>query len=303
MPRRLTKLRVDEVSTVDRGAGVGTEIVLRKNAAAANFRRIFGVETLRDVLDKAAANPALPRLSKARGGLTVDDLTDDDVDGINSGIADRSAGEREGSTATRHISHLADLTAEATGMDRASVLYWLLHHKDGLMLIQRTLGKRLKKKENETMTTRNDELASICKQDGGIAAACDHILKRGSDTNISEHEFVDAVTKSLVRRDGESPAQAFARVYTSDDGLAIRKAVAVLKGRATLEPVQVGGEEARALNDPEDALAQLWDMVARLRASGKYPELSKSQLFAKAYEQNPVLAAQERRQARARLVG
>jgi hypothetical protein len=61
MPRKLTRLKIAEVSTVDKGAGEGTQIVLRKRDPGAVFRKIFGVPTpgdeLRASLHKAASLP------------------------------------------------------------------------------------------------------------------------------------------------------------------------------------------------------------------------------------------------------
>jgi hypothetical protein len=69
------------------------------------------------------------------------------------------------------------------------VLFWLLHHKDGLMLIQRTLGKRFKK-GTETMT-REQDLQQLAKDFGPIKLA-KHLIENGP-SGLSEHDFVAAV--------------------------------------------------------------------------------------------------------------
>ena len=94
MPRRLSKLRVDEISTVDKGAGVGTQIKFWKRDDVERFyRKIFGVpptpgDALRDSLKKAAVNPRLQDLEDEEAddgdragddGEEADDDTDETV--------------------------------------------------------------------------------------------------------------------------------------------------------------------------------------------------------------------------------
>jgi hypothetical protein len=74
------------------------------------------------------------------------DLDDDDLDDLVDSIDERDDGESEGSATSRHVSHLADLISEATGRDRQVALDWLLHNRNGLALLRRTLGKRFNKK-------------------------------------------------------------------------------------------------------------------------------------------------------------
>jgi hypothetical protein len=95
-----------------------------------------------------------------------------------------------------------------------------------------------------------------------------------------------------------------------DVGLACRRAVDICKREqwvsrtstmskaATLQPRFVGGADARAVNDPKSALAQLQALVNEQRAQN--PTLSEAQAFAQVYAdpKNADLAARERAQNR-----
>jgi hypothetical protein len=218
-----------------------------------------------------------------KADLTVDDLTDDDVDEINGNIDARAAGETEGSASSRHISHLADLVAESTGAARKAVLGWMLHHKDGLALIRRTLGKRLQKKETQTMTyDRSAELTSIIKQFGPVALA-KHLVENGP-SGLSEHEFT-----SMVNTWAEANNTTFVKLFTAQnsDGLALRRATQVLKGFGSAGPVH----EAVAGGTAFD---QLSAKASEYRKD--HPELTGEQSFAKVFSDpaNRELARAER---------
>lgn len=141
----------------------------------------------------------------------------------------------------------------------------------------------------------------MCKS-MGIERIAKAVVERGYFTAISEEEFTEAVTDFAVKRDaraGESRAQAFSRVFCANDetGVTLRKACAIIKNAPMMvlvEPVQVD----KATADPEDALAAL-NKLAEDEAR-RNPALSTSQAFAKVYQDNPQLAAAERRQSRAR---
>jgi hypothetical protein len=284
MPKVLTKLKIDEVSAVDRGAGEGTRIVLAKRDPGAVFRRIFGVETLRDVLNKAEANSSLPRLR---------DLKDPDEadDGGHKGDDGEEADDDE-VTATKHLlSTVADLMVQAgSARDRQSALFRLMHTARGAELMRRLSKQR---KEQTTMTyNRSEELMSIAKQYGPVAVA-KHIIDNGA--SISEHEFT-----AMVDAYAKSKGTTFVKLYTAndDDGLAIRRATQILKGFPVA--TQVGGAAARDVDDPKDALRQLEELAEKLRA--QFPELSKAQAFSKVYTdpKNAALVRAEREANRPR---
>jgi hypothetical protein len=281
MPRRLSKLRIDEVSAVDRGAGEGTRIVLHKRDDSGRiFRKIFGVETpadaLRDTLNKAAAKERLQDL------VEDDEADDESVEG--DAPADGSGNDRH------HVDRLADLVLQASdgSLTKPEVLNWLLRTPRGNQLVSRMRGTA---KREVTPMNREQELASIAKQDGGIQAICEHVIKRAGSSNITQDELVKLFSETVPRRSSESAAQAFSRAYSAndDEGLLMRKAVQALKNfpRAERGPAVAGAA-------PGAAYAAL---VAKSEELRKFdPTLTKEQAFAKAFSapENRALAAAER---------
>ena len=279
MPRRLSKLRIDEVSAVDRGAGEGTRIVLHKRDDSGRiFRKIFGVETpadaLRDTLNKAAAKERLQDL------VEDDEADDESVEG--DAPADGSGNDRH------HVDRLADLVLQASdgSLTKPEVLNWLLRTPRGNQLVSRMRGTA---KREVTPMNREQELASIAKQDGGIQAICEHVIKRAGSSNITQDELVKLFSETVPRRSGESAAQAFSRAYSANDneGLLMRKAVQAVKGFSTALPPR----EAVAGGSAYD---QLNAKASEYRKA--HPELTQEQAFAKAFSapENRALAAAER---------
>jgi hypothetical protein len=247
-----------------------------------------------------AAYPSLGkgfvRVRKQGDGDDIGDLDDDDIiDDINERIGERDAGEQNdgeaGSASARHISHLASLVSEATGAERQVALDWLLHTRAGLMLIQRTLGKRLNKRKEQTMT-REQELAAIAKRFDGLATICKHVVDRGS-TTISEHEL-SAVIGEVARREypNATAAGAFAKLFNEDGerGVLLRRAVQIAKGFSTAGPTRTAAAGGTAY----DAL------MLKAEELAKRTGLSREQSFSKVFSDpaNRELAARERSENR-----
>ena len=132
-------------------------------------------------------------------------------------------------------------------------------------------------------------------------------IEIADDRILTEADFTEIVKDYALgqRRADETPEQAFARVYSeaSPDGLTIRKAMHAVKSFPNVmvtEPMQVGGAAATAVDDPEDALAQLTKLAAEQRT--KAPWMTAEQAFAHVYSasENAALAAAERSQNRPR---
>jgi hypothetical protein len=227
------------------------------------------------VLDKAAANPALPNLRK------LDPPRDPDAD---SDIDPDEQADDDTEAASKHlVSTLTDLIVEGGGApDRQSALHHLLFHPRGAELVRR-LSKR-QKKELTTMTaTREQNLQQLAKDFGPIKLA-KHLIENGP-SGLSEHEFT-----AMVDAYAKSKGTTFVKMFCAmdDDGLAIRKATQVLKGFGT-GPTRA----AVAGGTAYDALLVKADELRR-----REPGLTKEQSFAKAYQQNPELAARERSENR-----
>ena len=156
------------------------------------------------------------------------------------------------------------------------------------------------------------------------------ICKQISDDGdaLSEHQLVEIVDRYAKAHD-----TTFSKLYEANtpEGLAIRKAVNVAKqaqfcsrtstvsklggstphfhaapddgpagrpGRATLRPRQVGGADARAVNNPKSALDELQKLVDQQRAAN--PTLTEAGAFARVYEDkaNAELVRREREENR-----
>ena len=122
MVKVLRNLKIDEVSAVDKAANQHARVALWKRDPAANFRRIFGAETLRDVLDRAAANPSLPRFAKQSDDEDEDRLREEAAEEVAEGEGgdadleeelDEEEDDRQDEEARKHlVSTLADLIVE-----------------------------------------------------------------------------------------------------------------------------------------------------------------------------------------------
>jgi hypothetical protein len=129
------------------------------------------------------------------------------------------------------------------------------------------------------------------------------ILKNVQD--MGEHEYTRIVQKyaNTVRQPNETPARAFARIFNedSDEGRAIRRMWQISR-RTPLDVAGPGAEGKKVIDDARDDESDALDELERLTIARQKrdPSLTKAQAFAKAYTDNPELAAKERRQNRPR---
>jgi hypothetical protein len=119
---------------------------------------------------------------------------------------------------------------------------------------------------------------------------------------LDEHQLTKMIEQHalLDRRAGETPEQAFSRVFCADtvEGGLFRKVVAVAKtvGLTPLEiaPIKVGGDDVD-VNDPAKALAQLQRLADEQRR--RSPDLTEAQAFSRVFSDpaNAALAAKAHR--------
>jgi hypothetical protein len=126
MPRRLTKLRIDEVSSVDKGAGEGVKIVLMKRDAPQ------GVMLFDDIM-----------LRKADA--------DDDVTGDHAGDDDKKLSAKSDEI-------VAEMIVAAPSLHPNRARRWLLHTPPGRELLLQHTTKKLPtlNKGNTPMTEQVD---------------------------------------------------------------------------------------------------------------------------------------------------
>jgi hypothetical protein len=249
MPRILTKLRIDEVSAVDRGAGENVRILLMKRDDTGQEER--QARSFNSIMAKAEA----------------DDGDDDAGDG--------GGGDDAGGIINHPIVQLATLlVASGKFSNNADALNYVMNTRYGAALLHRV-------RTHKGVDPMQDTIHSIMKS-AGIAATCAAILAKGS-TTISEEEICSAVGKIAVERWPElSESQAFSRIYTSatDEAHVLQKAIAIAKSMpfiAADAPLMVGGAAAQDLGDPAEAIAQLKELGRR-----KWPTASEAQQFARA---------------------
>jgi hypothetical protein len=285
-PRVLRNLRIDEVSSVDKGAGDGVRVVLMKrHSGDIDFGRIFGV----------GHGPRDPELKywQRRFRKDADALIDDDAAALGNG--DRDDGDS--SENSRHISHLADLLCEVNPtLTRQRALHHLLHDKNGAALVARMRTAKAHKRKDKPMTWETLE-KFVKSDDGYMLEFCKSITDIGNKMQLSEEQFTKLAT-AAAQRDypNDRPDQAFSKFFQSNE--VVRRAHAVVKGMALIIPVSVGNQD---VDDPEDALEQLQELAAEQHR--RQPEMSLDKCFAKIYSDpaNVSLAQKERRQSRARL--
>ena len=171
--------------------------------------------------------------------------------------ADDPADAAPSSTAARHASDLADLIEESDAASRSDALNWLLHSANGRSLFLRSLGKRLERRKTKKEATvpqhqtLDEFLTSVVKQYGAVAVA-KHVIDTGPGTRITEYELTKALTEACQPAQGQSKAQAFAKLYESDQ--TVREAYAVIASGKQMnyqqgEPLtKVGGPTAPMAN-------------------------------------------------------
>jgi hypothetical protein len=233
MTKVLTRLKITEVSAVDRAAGEGTKIVLMK----------------RDD-DRPRSKPHVERharrLRKFQEIFEGKRLDDDDVDGDIEKLADH------------HASAVANLLVEAGSFPhRAAALQHLLHKPSGQALLQRMHKAETHTGKDHSIMDRATELRDIAKA-GGIIAVAKAITDENRNYGITEHEFVALATEHAKAAHPDlTEAAAFAKLYQIPE---VWRACNVLKSMpfvANVTPVMVGGEDTRDLSDTSKAIEQL----------------------------------------------
>jgi hypothetical protein len=174
-------------------------------------------------------------------------------------------------------SQAADLLVEAKSFpDRAAALQHLLHSPQGQALLT-----RMHKKDDPPMTstsTHAEFVRNVVKQ-YGIVALAKSMVQDGKSYGLDEHTFTNLATEHAQRvYPNDRPDVAFSKLYQSEES--VRRACAIAKSMpflVSLEPVQVGAEDAQAVNDPAKAIEQLKQLGA-----DRWPTASAADQFERA---------------------
>jgi hypothetical protein len=140
---------------------------------------------------------------------------------------------------------------------------------------------------------RSEHLRAVAKSAGGVVSLAKRIVRDGTSEGISESELTDLIVQAAKRAQPDlSDAQAFSKMFcdTSPAGEALRRAVSVAKqtGGQLPTPRDVGGDDARDVDDPQAALDELKELIAELR--GRVRNLSESDAWNRVVRENPLLA-------------
>lgn len=184
-----------------------------------------------------------------------------------------------------HLRHRQD-----GDLDKATALHWLLHNRHGAAILDRV---DLPAEQVADLLVRAAQMhSSTNKHEAPTMNSTERIEK--NLRAMGEHEYTKIIGNCAKKLYPElTREQAFSKVFTAEDaeGQAIRRCWQIAKQ---------GGDsdEVAAAEDDENALDELNALAADEKR--RDPKLTKAQAFAKAYSDNPELAAKERLQNRPR---
>jgi hypothetical protein len=276
MTRKLTRLRVDEISSVDKAANDGARIVLMKRHSNASHR-----ERLRNIFEAVD-------FSKVKFAPPPEDDVDDE---------DKELEEEQDALSPQLEQYVSALLTANPNLSRQDVVNFLLYTAHG-----RTLATHMSTitttKRKETTMDRTEQLQSIVKQHGGVHAMAKlFVAANKAFGGVTEAEFTKLIDDEAqkTRMAGERPASAFARYYSAPENLELRKAIQITKN-VSLEPVQVGGADAMDVDtDRSKAMLQLQALAEQQRQ--RSPTLTPAQAFERVFtdQANAELAARAHR--------
>jgi hypothetical protein len=277
MARLLTKLVINEVSSVTKGAGKDCRIVLMKrddglSDGAARYRDLF-----LQIFKSGEENDPV-----------INDTTYDDPQRSNTVSDDDKV--------TAHVKALAALMVKAEpGLDEAHAMYRLLHTPRGRLLWQHPFAKT----EKDPSMSRTEEMVEMKKFVSSTPGAMNSIAKRvisEGSTSLTEIEYTDlwkaeAGSNAAFAKEFSGPRTIKHEAYDAVYNLTFAKAG--YPNLMSVEPVSVEVGSTVTADDSKKAYDQMMAMARRQQETS--PELSVQQLFARVMEQNPDLAAKAHR--------
>jgi hypothetical protein len=113
-------------------------------------------------------------------------------------------------------------------------------------------------KETPPMTSHTEFVQSVVKQ-YGILALAKSMVQDQKSYGLDEPTFTRLATQHAQRiYPNDRPDVAFSKLYQGEES--VRRACQIARAmpfQVSLEPLQVGGEDAQVVNDPSEAIAQL----------------------------------------------
>jgi hypothetical protein len=181
------------------------------------------------------------------------------ADAKSRDLADGDDRNDGGGASDHHASKVADLLVEAGSFPhRAAALQHLLHKPSGQALLRR-MYKAAEQTEKETPSMSHSEFVQSVVKQYGIVALAKSMVQDQKSYGLDEHQFTQLATGHAQRLyPNDRPDVAFSKLYQGEES--VRRACQIAKSMpfvVSLEPVQVGGSDAQAVNDPSEAIAQL----------------------------------------------
>jgi hypothetical protein len=245
--RALTKLRIDEVSCVIKGANPGAQVLIRKSDdTPLLFDDVMKQRRQQQWVEQHYA------LSKA------DEPRDD---------ADKQRANDDNKVSSKLRDFAAALIVSMPGLTEEKALQFIIHTPHG-----RKMFEHFSKQREQTMPQVDISKLIPVIEEGLLARA------------------------KLTKRDGQSEAQAFAKLYEADiefrkswvnltevkHQLALSKS---MPNMMSLEPTMVGGKDATNVNDPAEAVRLLNEMAERQHRTFEevFLDQSNAELAARTY--------------------
>jgi hypothetical protein len=238
MVKKLTKLRIDEVSLVDKGAGEGVQVMLYKRDNTDDTPYLFD-----DIMKRQKRKSPFNR-------YPFHPIRTRKANDPHSGQPPNSPTDADKAPLSVKLDELVTEMIAATGGDLhpQRARRWLLHTPHGRELLAQH------KRETPMPTVDIMKLHNP-----------DSVIEFIKSSGASEHVISEVIMghAKLNKRDGESDAQAFARVFPK-----FQTAYGVAKGYPNLmsvEPVSVEVGDTSVADDSWKASGQLAALVEEQR--------------------------------------
>jgi hypothetical protein len=242
MMRKLTQLRIDEVSAVIKGANEGAKVMIRKHDQISDPPYLFNdIMKLRNDDDEQRTNT----------------IPDDDK------------------VSAKLRSMVAALIMSNPTFSKEEATHYLLHTAHGRRLAEHF--NNISKHEDEIPMNRSEEMQEMCKfvKSGGMSTVAKRIIETGS-TSLTEPEYTELVLEDAALRK-VSFEKAFAGPTTQQAYKIVREVGhlkslvaiapgsydAIIKGMATLKPTSTSVGNTLVPDDSAEAVRLLAEMAER----------------------------------------
>jgi hypothetical protein len=244
MAKLLTRLKISEVSAVDRGAGTDCRILLRKRDRDATKAATEALETSVASILGCDDDDATKRGALAETFAQFQMHLDREITGksLGKGVLEREqrrvregfakifagkADDDDGDDVAKADRDHHDIGGKGLASATAELALDLIHHH------RRRLG--LVEKADTTKESTMDNLTSISKSHEDLMSFCKRAVEDGEPGGVSENALVEAVTRhACTRFPNERSDVAFTKMWDAPtpEGLLLRKAARLCRDGA-----------------------------------------------------------------------